>query len=351
MDGKELIDLSARVFSLPMVAKHLSYLRPAWFETSMTKELEVRYTLAHLVLKSELKKFHSLCIAPADGGHAYIKGFALANQFYDRSGMRYARDVDVLVHRKDIDGIVRRALSEDYEVLDPLHPPQMLKNQQDIRAALRYQKVINLISPRGSHIEVHWELDKDQGIFDEEQMIADGQEIDLDGFAVRTLRPIDHFIYVAYHCARHNWSSLHWLADLDAMARHPSVPKQELKSRAREMGLEGLIDETLGYLELSSDPDAAQPGGKGERILARAMEILIHGESRAREFANTQVSTAIPFPDLLAPWLRARVRRKRFWGRMQPQIADYHAWPLPDRWQWLYRVTGPAGRMLRKGFH
>ena len=348
-DGYPLISLSTQMFSLPMVAKHLTRLKPDWFNPEQTKPIEKEFVLRHMVLKAEQRAFIEDCILPFAPDYALIKGFALADQFYDQPSMRFARDIDVLVRRHSVNDVVERALAHGYALLDTVDHSKTLSDRQDIRAALRYQMVFNLLSPKGSHIEVHRKVDKEQGIFDERRLLFEAQETTFSGVTFRTLSPIDHFIYVAYHCARHNWSRLHWLADLAAMERSPLLKRGLLMERATQMGMDCLIRETLGYIELSADPDNVDADATGARIFERALEIAQHGESRAVHFANNQAATALPFPHMLSPWLLKKVRIRRFWGRMKPHMSDYHSWPLPDKWQWVYRLAGPTRRILRKG--
>lgn len=347
-NAEALIALSVEMFSLPMVAKHLNHLRPDWFDPSVTKPIEMQFAIGQMTLRAEQREFFEKCLKPDGHEYAFIKGIALADQFYDRPGIRFARDIDVLVKRQTAVEIVERALTEGYTLLDTVDYSKTLSDRQDIRAAHRYQQVFNLVSPKGRHIEVHLEVDKEQGIFDERQLLFKSHQIDIDGRSLKTLNPIDHFLYVAYHCARHNWSRLHWLADLAAMERSPLVDRRRLMERATEMGLGRLMDETLGFVALSADPSSASPDAPGARILDRALYILKHGEHKAVEFANSQASTALPFPDMLSPWLLRKVRVKRLWGRLKPHMSDYQSWPLPDHWQWVYWVAGPTRRVLRK---
>ena len=347
-DAKELLGFATQMYSLPMVAKHLNNLRPDWCGSEVVKEAETSFFIANLLLRTELKTFHQTCIVPTTHDYAYIKGIALAQQFYDRPNLRYARDVDVLVPRCAMKDVVERALAEGYRILDIVNLDRFLEEKQDIRAALRYLKVVSLISPKGQHIEVHGEIDKEQGIFDERQMLIDASTVAFDGIRVNTLDPVDHFIYVAYHCARHNWSKLHWLTDLDAMVRSSMISREDLFLRASEMGLRGLVEETLGFISLSANPGVVQEGELGERILAQAIDVLIHGERHALDLRNSQTTMALPFPELLSVRLRNRIQLKRLWGRLSPQFSDYHAYPVPDHWQWIYRLTGPTSRILQK---
>lgn len=347
-DGVALIELATRMLSLPMVANHLRHIRPAWFKPESTRPVEVQFRLATMLLREEQNEFYEQCIAPVGCGHAFLKGVALADQFYDNPNIRFARDIDVLVGSHAVTDLVTLARTRGYNILDTVNPSNFLTNELDIRAALRYQRVVNLISPNGRCIEVHSELDKGQGIFDERRMLFASRRFASVDRSLVALDPIEHFIYVAYHCARHNWSRLHWVADLAAMARSPLINQRNLMLRAEQMGLKALIEETLGFVALSANPGAADSNAKGSRILTRVLDVLQNGDKRAMEFSNAQVSTALPFPDMLAPWLRRKVKLCRLLNRMKPHISDYHSWPLPDRWQWLYCVTGPTRRTLRK---
>ena len=350
-DATELINFSAKMYNLPLVVKHLNSLRPGWCDPNLVNSVETSFSVASVLSRSEQKAFHKICIEPIQTNYAYIKGFALSQQFYKRPYLRFARDIDVLVSPNALNDVVRLALSNGYRILNITSPNHFLDKEQDIRAALRYQKVINLISPKGQHIEVHSKVDKSQGIFDEQQMLVDSRTIIFEGTEIRTLQPIDHFIYVAYHCARHNWSKLHWLVDLDAMVRSQIVPESQLIERASDMGLRGLIEETLGFIALSENAEVACEGDKGAQILAQTMNVLTRGEQFVLDLEKTQTSMALPFPEFYSARLRHKIHIKRLINRMSPQFSDYSTYPLPDSWQWIYHILGPTSRLIRKTFN
>jgi hypothetical protein len=161
---------------------------------------------------------------------------------------------------------------------------------------------------------------------------------------VRTLPTDLHFLYVCYHSTRHTWSLLHWLADLDAMIRHPSFDRRAVQDLAARTGMVPLLEACLEFNELSkrlplADPQAAPE--RGRALLGLCLKNLEGGMDVELALRDRQVGLVLPFDWLLDPAVARRVRAKRLWRRLMPSYMQYEGWPLPDRLQWLYLPAKP----------
>ena len=117
-DGNQLIDLAFAKLSLPFVAQHLAKIEPPWYASNLLQDRLYAMTLQSLRVAGAQVKFHQKCIAPLKVRHAYIKGLALGAQYYSGIGLRFARDVDVIVDRKQIREMIATAQSQGYRLID-----------------------------------------------------------------------------------------------------------------------------------------------------------------------------------------------------------------------------------------
>lgn len=346
-DWPLLIDLARRKFSLSFVHRHLARLFPQGHEgvdlRAIAAEL-LPYTLRSLQVAAAQAAFHRDVVAPLGVAHAYLKGPSLAARYYGDLGIRFARDVDILVGRQDFAEVIHRAIAAGYRVVANPHTGRMASAPRDLRAQLRYQHVVPVLSRDGVLIEVHRQVDKNQGLFDEARILASAVEEDLQGTAMRTLPTDQLFLYVCYHSTRHTWSMLHWLADLDAMMHHSSFDRQAVLDLAGQAGMEPMIRACIELCAISRRlPLAADvaPGDRGDALLDLCLKNLEGDMEVELALRDRQVALELPFDWLLDPATVRRVRARRLWSRLAPSYDQYEGWPLPDALQWLYVPAKP----------
>ncbi|WP_370402029.1 nucleotidyltransferase family protein [Sulfitobacter sp. JB4-11] len=348
-DGHQLIDLAHQKLSLPFVARHLDALKPDWYHPSQLRDRLNEMTLLGLRVSGAQMNFHRKCIAPLKVQHSYFKGLALGAQYYDQNGLRPARDVDLIVDRKQIRAVIDRAREQNYALIDNARTQRILTSERDIDAALRYERVANLISPEGVLIEVHEEIDKHQGIFYGPKILWQAEAVSIKTVPMHSLPHAVHFIYVAYHCARHVWSALHWLADLDAMRNHPSFDHDTVMRTAQDMGMEPLVEATLDFIEGSKRlPDELDPGNSRTDALLELCVLNLEGGSSVEHALRAQhTKYALPFDWLVSPRLGRKILRNRLRGRFRPSFKDYEAVPLPPALRHIYPVIVPVRKLMR----
>ena len=120
-DWALLTDIAARKFSLPFVYRNLQRVALGPDDTQILQAMHqatLEITLAAMRVVTAQKTFHNTCIAPRSLTHVYLKGPTLAARYYDDPSLRYARDIDVLVSRRDQEPIARRAMAHGYRLFD-----------------------------------------------------------------------------------------------------------------------------------------------------------------------------------------------------------------------------------------
>ena len=121
-----------------------------------------------------------------------------------------------------------------------------------------------LVGPDQVLIEVHRRLGKVSVLFDLNLALETTEEIELSGVRMQTLAKSIHFVYLCYHHARHFWSHLHWLADLDAMIRSSDFDRVQINKIADSLGIQPTIDAALDFHKLISDPELWDQAGLSE---------------------------------------------------------------------------------------
>ncbi len=140
--------------------------------------------------------------------------------------------------------------------------------EADILRAAGQDGVVTLRAPDGMHIEVHRCLGKlGFTYFDSDRILQNKSVIAVSGVSVNIPHIDDLFPYICYHHTGHYWSRLHWLADLDAIIRHPTFNTAQALASARRYRLHETVEACLELNRLSSnvdgwDNDASRTHGK-----------------------------------------------------------------------------------------
>lgn len=348
-DGKQLLQLAYEKFSLPFVAKHLSTIRPHWFAPAMVQAHLQQMTLQTLRVAGAQVKFHRACIIPIKARHAYFKGLTIGAQYYGDLGLRFSRDVDLMVHRTHIRDVIALAQKNGYLLIDDAGSHKELTSPRDVDAVLRYQRVFNLVSPEGVLIEVHEKIDKDQNIFNENKMIWQAEPLAIQTVPMNVFPHALHFVFVAYHCARHSWSSLHWLADMDAMYRHPSFDAIAVREAAKALGLETLVQASIAFVEKSKRlPANLSEDDRVDAILNLCVLNLEGGLEIEGRIRAHHTHYGLPFDWMMTSQLKRKILFNRLRGRLRPNYESYSEMPLPPSLQWIYLITAPFSKILRR---
>jgi hypothetical protein len=143
-----------------------------------------------------------------------LKGLGLAIQAYGKLGMRYNRDIDLLVTQAEVPAVCGTLEKAGFERIEP--PPNV--SQAALQRWLRRQKDIVYSRPeRQEIVEIHWRLFDNPHLLRFENSTARGQVSLAQDFCIETLPKELDLIFMCVHGAHHAWSRLKWIADLNAM--------------------------------------------------------------------------------------------------------------------------------------
>ena len=356
-DWNEFLSLSKRNAGLPFVYKHIyHHLRdklPAP-EMSEVKSIALRQMLASMKLTTALAAFHRDCLAPLDASYVFMKGPALAVQFYKDTALRTSCDVDVLVAERDFTRVARLALSHNYRFLFQTEDGNFATSDQDIDFIVRHADCVSAFNEDGVHFEIHRHIEKTTPIFPVDIILNATELVKVGKQSVKTMSIAWHFIYITYHHSRHFWSRLHWVADLHALRQHENFDVTQVRNLARQIGILPTVEAALAFAELTDKPEqwadvlGKTPGG----IFLDACLRGLPGD-HAFELESWDAMFLFDFGD---EWQFDKTKKYSFWAqsamrRIRPNEFQYKEKPRTKSFEWLYIVENMAtlsGNLLKR---
>jgi hypothetical protein len=187
----------------------------------------------NLLLATETCRLQKLLDA-AEIPSIALKGIALAQLAYGSLKLKDTKDIDLLIPQ-DRALVALRLLERGGYVLS--FPANHLSDMQR-RAVLRYSREVALIHPgNGAFTELQWRVADNPELLKEVHAGSPTQNVVVaDGLSVRTLARDDLFAYLCIHGARHAWSRLKWLADLNAFIAATDADVMHLHRYAQAKG-------------------------------------------------------------------------------------------------------------------
>ncbi|MEL7110636.1 MAG: nucleotidyltransferase family protein [Pseudomonadota bacterium] len=342
-DWQKFVDIASAKFSIPFAQQHLKKLAsdivPDTVLQSMSS-ISQSYGLASLKLAAAQIEFHKNCIAPLDVEYVYLKGIALSTQTGGKITDRFSRDIDILVGERDVKQVIDRAVSQGYRIILEADPIEVVQCKRDRDFYTNYADVVTLLSPDEVMIEVHRKLTKLSLNFDKKAMFANSDRISVSGTEMRTLSVPMHFVYVCYHHARHFWSKLHWLADIDAFLRSEKFSRNEVIVIASKLGIEPMVRATFDFHEKIDQTnrwdDPAFFDTHGGQYLSACLKNLRGGMEIEEEMRKH-----LTLGDFMSSWQVSKTRHKELWvrswlHRVKPTVTQYRSRRYPFYFTWLY---------------
>lgn len=172
-------------------------------------------TIHMLRLSAEMERVSGLLLNAGVRALA-LKGPVLASALYGDPALRPSSDLDILIPLENVGQVERYLTAYGYK-----------KGDSGYRTILsdwkwRHHHATFLREDKPVKLEVHWRLHPGPGKepgFDElwERRRESPGTVD----PIYYLGREDLFLFLASHGARHGWSRLRWLADIDRMCRQP----------------------------------------------------------------------------------------------------------------------------------
>jgi len=201
-----------------------------------------------------------------------LKGVAVGQLAYGSFAAKHTKDIDFLVPPERAEEAMQLLKRENYRLK---YPAADLSTSQR-RAIIRYNRQFGFVHRSDRLlVEPHWYAAANPLLLQGIDAYSATQNVVLsEGNSVRTLATEDLFAYLCVHGARHAWSRLKWLADLNALIRTNGADPERLYRHAHSRGagicagLALLLCHRLFDLSLPTDLISEFQGQKRLRTLA-----------------------------------------------------------------------------------
>ena len=272
------------------------------------------------------------------------KGPVLAAAEYGNVAHRPCCDLDILVHRADLDraraALIARGYVPEHQ-LTPLHERAWLRARNDINLRRADLDIV---------IELHWELVPQRfGVrFDDDRLWSQTRTVRIGGRDVQTFSSENLLLFLCVHGTKHGWTRLKWIRDVAAVvANHPDIDWPDVFREAQRMGIERML--TVG-LRLASDTlGCALPEDVKRKTDDATTVSLAHGV-RERLFESTETDHSAMERSLFHLKIRERLLDKLRFGfstAIVPNSSDRLVVGLPRALTILYYVLRPL-RLMHK---
>ena len=274
-----------------------------------------------------------------------LKGPPLAQQLYGNPGLRFSKDIDILVQEKDVERANTLLSGHSYlRVFPPLDFPEV--------AMSRYKEFSKDYVYRhrdsGSELELHWRFNNNPHLLELDvfEPFRHITSCKLAGMELPVLSSTHQALYLMTHAARSSWGRLSWLTDIAALLRAP-LDWESLLELARINGLTNIVWITANlthHLLKIPLPEPLQAerfsAGPGARLLLR---YFLTSTPQAR-YPGIIIRTLLDF--LLCQ--RPGYKRSHLLQGFALHILDIAALPLPARFHFFYYPLRPFIYTWRK---
>jgi hypothetical protein len=163
-----------------------------------------------------------------------LKGIALAQLVYGSLQTKHTRDIDFLVPPDCAEAAVQILEREGYA----LSPQTGRLSAAQRQSVFRHTREIELFHRDNAlPLELQWRAAANPVLLRGVDACSGAQDVTISaGFRLRTLAQADLFAYLCVHGARHAWSRLKWLADINALLAGSDADTMRLYRHARHIG-------------------------------------------------------------------------------------------------------------------
>ena len=272
----------------------------------------------------------------------FFKGITLAQLAYGSLSLKHGKDIDLLVLPDRAETAVRLLEREGYALWEPAE----YLNETQLRAVICYGKEVALVHRRRNvQVELHWRLVESPPLLKELDASTPTQDVALSsGVSIRSFVEEDLFAYLCVHGARHGWSRLKWIADLNALIAAKSnaeIAHLHRHAQAKGAGLCAgqalILCHRLLKLKLPPALEVELCGsGRLERLVRTAMSALVGSDAKTELEDRPFISTRINLSGfLLGQGWAYFFSHCRFLLVMPVDVIRY---PLPSSLHFLYPI-------------
>ncbi|MEH7074909.1 nucleotidyltransferase domain-containing protein [Neobacillus drentensis] len=267
-----------------------------------------------------------------------LKGPVLATDLYGELSLRTCGDLDVLVPIQDLEKAERLLLNQGYIKDDYIHT--ILGDWK-----WRHHHVTYYHSMKQIKIEIHWRLNPGPGKEPHFDELWERKRISaLSSYPVYYLGREDLFYFLVTHGARHGWSRLRWLIDINEILKQDidwgKLVKTLKKYQYLHIGGQALI--LASQLLNSKFPKDSKPLIIKNRSNQLAQEALFYFERMVNLHTfPVPVDVAAYHKHHLFSLMSGKQKVLFLLSFLYPYPEDAELFPLPKEFHFLYFPLRP----------
>ena len=320
--------------------------RLALRDRSDQKRWQMLDLTAELVRLSKLFAQHDMFVLS-------FKGPLLSQQLFDDYGLRYSKDLDLLVKPQDLDQAEQLLLSSGYT----RQKPDFVLTPRQKKAYLKESLHVSYYHPeRQIIVELHWRLCSNPHLLPStylQRMIETTQQLSIAGTQITSLSDEDTLLYLCLHGANHGWYRLKWLCDVaQFLHRDQAINWQAWVENVLALTLHRPVAQALLLAHQLFDaplPPATHPLTAKDQIIpqlvAHSIRVLTQSEEELFAVGGLNRWRNIPYRIKLKADLRYRWSN---FSQIWLSIDDCKRYPLPDVLFPLYYILGPFSWLRRR---
>lgn len=267
-----------------------------------------------------------------------FKGPVLDTAVYG-GGARAYGDLDLLVHRDDIEAAVEALRRRGLEADPSAPPPAVALAAGWIRPPMAPEYTLSM-----DDIEVELRPtigDSDQPFrpgFDE--LYRRRSAIELDGRSIPSLAPPDRLLMLAFHGTKHGWHRLKWVVDF---AWPLNTVDDTLLARAEDTGNRRrvLVGTAIGMELMDVTAPPALEAALATDPTAQSLADTVVGRLRQAPHGRPSSMWRLLLSLRAADTTAQRTRMLARWRPLHPSVAEYEAVRLPPSMFWFYYLLRP----------
>jgi hypothetical protein len=205
-----------------------------------------------------------------------LKGLPLALEIYNDTSLRSSSDIDILIHKDDMEKASEILLTIGYK---PIH----VKNKNMIG----HHHTVLINNNNNIAIELHWKLIKDQffissnkpsSIFYFDNLWSNKRQVFFYSREINMFSIEDELIYLIYHATTHYFIDLKWLGDIyELLCKNERIYLDELIIKAKLSGMQKPLAVCLmlcsAYLGLDLKPIILNSNSTAFKKLLRSTKV------------------------------------------------------------------------------
>jgi hypothetical protein len=283
----------------------------------------------------------------ADVRVIHLKGPALSLRIYGDLDSRISKDLDLLVDTVDIERADR--VLKDVGYTRQIPASDMTPRQKELWFKNNHH--YSYLGPNAMNIELHFRLSLFLYEISFDELWAKRRTDRYGGTEYAYLSPEEELLFCAYHGAKHGWSRMRWLLDVNELIRIGAADPGRLAELAGERRLTRVLSqafilcERFYRTEISADLLAAGgKAGSGRRLAEMAIPMIMAPEDGIGTFDSKRYGFCLE---------KGVMKKRRFIAmHFQPQEGDFESASFGDKAFFAYypvRILNWLRKKLSRG--